>query len=153
MWDKGFDLTKADCKLFSMSQIDLIQKERMRLYGTLDNKNDHATRCGIIVENWQIKSRKRTRNAMVAFCTLTFVEASAYTYVENDVSTFTCFNICPIYLSNGTFPSPQRKYSCIHVSPVYFIKSFLNKPSFGYFFDDILISVLRPVKICALILS
>ena len=37
LWDKGFDLTKADCKLFSMREIDFIQKERMRLYGTLDN--------------------------------------------------------------------------------------------------------------------
>ena len=36
-WDKGFNLTKADCKLFSMWEIDFIQKERMRLYGTLDN--------------------------------------------------------------------------------------------------------------------
>ena len=41
-----------------MSQIDLIQKERMRLYGTLDNKNDHATRCGIIVEKFANKKQE-----------------------------------------------------------------------------------------------
>ena len=36
-WDKGFNLTKADCKLFFMHEKDFIQRERMRLYGTLDN--------------------------------------------------------------------------------------------------------------------
>ena len=36
-WDKGFNLTKVDCKLFFMREKDFIQRERMRLYGTLDN--------------------------------------------------------------------------------------------------------------------
>ena len=36
-WDKDFNLTKADCKLFSLHEKDFIQRERMRLYGTLDN--------------------------------------------------------------------------------------------------------------------
>ena len=36
-WDKSFNLTKADCKLFFMHEKDFIQRQRMRLYGTLDN--------------------------------------------------------------------------------------------------------------------
>ena len=36
-WDKGFSLTKSDCKLFFMHEKDFIQRERMRLYGILYN--------------------------------------------------------------------------------------------------------------------
>ena len=36
-WDSGFEVTKTDCKLFFMHEKDLIQKQRMRQYGTLDN--------------------------------------------------------------------------------------------------------------------
>lgn len=36
-WDKEFNLTKEDCKFFFMNEKDFIQRQRMRLYGTLDN--------------------------------------------------------------------------------------------------------------------
>ena len=36
-WDKAFNVTKADCKFFSMHEKDFIQRQRMRQYGTLDN--------------------------------------------------------------------------------------------------------------------
>ena len=36
-WDDAFNITRNDCKLFYMHEKDLIQRQRMRQYGTLDN--------------------------------------------------------------------------------------------------------------------
>ena len=36
-WSEGFRVTRADCRLYAMHEKTLIQKQRMRMYGTFDN--------------------------------------------------------------------------------------------------------------------
>ena len=36
-WDEGFEITKKDCALYHKHEKDLIQKQRMRMYGTYNN--------------------------------------------------------------------------------------------------------------------